>query len=308
MSRARAAGAVIALLVAIAAVVVAIVDRTGAPEPRAFPVPGHPTGLAVADGRVWVAAPRSGTVAVLDAATGRPTGDALRVLGAPARVAVGAAGVWVADTTQGTVIPLRRDPPLAYPPIRLGADVSDVALSARAVWAISSPESVVRIVERGSRIRSLPVGRTPVDIAADERRVVVASAGDGTLTWFDARTRRRLHAPRRVAVAAVAVALSGDAAWVADARRGTVTRVDARTGRPSSPAIVVCPRPIALAADGDDVYTLCARDRTLVHVDATGFDVTSRRPAGDEPVALALDDRRVWVADAERDVVTAYER
>ena len=271
-------------------------------------MPAHPAGLTVADGRVWVAAPQSGTVSVLDAATGRPAGEPLRVLGAPSRVAVGAAGVWVADSAQGTVIPVRRKPPLAYPPVRLGADVSDVALARRAVWAVSSPESVVRIVEPGGRVQTLPVGRTPVDLDADERRVVVASAGDGTLTWFDARTRRRLHAPRRVALAPVAVALDGDVAWVADAVRGTVTRVDARTGRPSSPAVVICRRPIAVAAGGGDVFALCARERTLVELDANDLDVISRRAAGEEPVALAVDAHRVWVADGRRDVVIAYDR
>jgi DNA-binding beta-propeller fold protein YncE len=302
------AGAIVALLVAIGVVVYLIAGRGSGPA-REFRVAGHPTGLAVADGRVWVAAPQSGAVWVLDRTTGRTAGGPLATHGAPARVAVGAHAVWVADSSRGAVIPVRRDPPRAYPPIRLGADVSDVALAAGAVWAISSPENVVRILEPGGRpVRSVPVGRSPVDIDADERRVVVASAGDGTLSWFDARTRRRLHAPRRVAVAPAAVALSGDVAWVADARRGTVTRVDARTGRPSSSAVVICPRPIAVDAEGADVYALCAGERTLVHVDAAALRVTWRRPAGDDPAALAIDGRHVWVADAGRDAVIAYDR
>jgi DNA-binding beta-propeller fold protein YncE len=308
VSWAHIAGAVVALLIAIGVVVLAVVDRTANESPREIAVPGHPIGVAVADGRVWVASPRAGTVSVLDAASGRTIGEPVRVVGAPARLAVGAAGVWVADSAQGSVIPLRREPPLAYPAIPLGADVSDVALAARTVWAISSPESVVRTLEPDGSVRSQPVGRTPVDIDADARRVVVASAGDGTLTWFDARTHRRLHAPRRVAVEPVAVALSGDAAWVADARRGTVTRVDARTGRPSSPAVVICPRPIAVAAAGDDVYALCARERRLVEVNGKSLEVESRRPAGDDPTALAIDGRRVWVTDSGRDVVIAYDR
>ena len=308
MSWARAAGAAVALLTALAIVGFLIVDRTGEPEAQRFPVDGHPTGLVVADGRVWIAAPRSGSVTVLDAATGRRVGDPLRVLGAPSRVAVGASGVWLADSAQGTVIPVRRSGSLAYPPIRLGADVTDVALAGRAVWTVSSPESSVRTVEPGGRVRRLPVGRSPVDIDADDRRVVVVSAGDGTLTWFDARTRRQLHAPRRIAAEPVAVALDGDVAWVADLGRGTVTRVDARTGRPSSPAVLICSRPVALAADGDDVYALCARERELVQLDASDLQVTSRRPAGAQPVALAVDGTRVWVADGERDEVIAYER
>jgi DNA-binding beta-propeller fold protein YncE len=308
VSWAHAAGAAVALLIALATLVFLLIDRTGEPKAQRFPVAGSPTGLAVADGRVWVTAPGSGTVTVLDEVTGRRIGEPLRVLGAPARIAVGASGVWLADSAQGTVIPVRRDPPLAYPPIRLGADVSDVALAGRAVWAVSSPENVVRTVEPGGRIRSFPVGPSPVDVDADARRVVVVSAGDGTLTWFDARTRRQLHAPRRVAAEPVAVALDGDVAWVTDVRRGTVTRVDARTGRPSSAAIVICSRPVAIAADGDDVFALCARERELVQLDAGELHVTSRRPAGAQPVALAVDGSRVWVADGERDEVIAYER
>jgi DNA-binding beta-propeller fold protein YncE len=308
VSWAHVAGAAVALLTALAILGFLILDRAGEPAAEHFPVDGHPTGLVVADGRVWIAAPRSGTVTVLDAETGRPSGEPLRVLGAPARVAVGASGVWLADSAQGTLIPVRRDPELAYPPIRVGADVSDVALAGRAVWAVSSPENVVRTIEPGGRVRTFPVGRSPVDVDADARRVVVVSAGSGTLTWFDARTRRQLHAPRRVAAAPVAVALDGDVAWVTDVRRGTVTRVDARTGRPSSPAVVICSRPVAVAADGDDVFALCARERELVQLDASELRVTSRRPAGDQPVALAVGGTRVWVADGDRDEVIAYER
>ena len=136
-TRVRMAGALAITLIA-AGVAVALVAARGDGFDRAvFAVPGHPTALAVAGGQVWVAAPESGVLTVLDARTGRRTEPPLPTGGAPARLALGADGVWVADTARGAVVALRRRGSPPYPPIPLGSDVADVALTARAVWAIS---------------------------------------------------------------------------------------------------------------------------------------------------------------------------
>jgi DNA-binding beta-propeller fold protein YncE len=297
----------VAALVTVAAAAAALVLLVtgGGPARATFPVPAHPTGLAVAGGQGWVAAPQSGVVTVLDAATGRRIGAPVRTGGAPARLALGAEGVWVADTERGAVVPVRRRGEHAYDPLPVGADVTDVALAARAVWALSSAEGVVRTLEPGTdRVRTLTAGSDPVDLAADERHVVVASAGNAELTWIDARARRVIGSAR-VGGVPVAVAVAGDSAWVADAHGAGVARVDLRTGDVGKP-VRVGPDPVAVAADGDEVYVLCAGDRMVWHVE--GDEVRWKRPAGAEPTALALDDDNVWVADAGRDVVIRLER
>jgi DNA-binding beta-propeller fold protein YncE len=271
-----------------------------------FDVAGSPTGIAVTADEIWAASPRAGQISVLDARSGRPLGPPLTTGGTPARIAPAATGAWVADTANGAVVatqlrPRRR----VFEPIPLGADVTDVALAARAVWAISSAEAVVRVLEPGGRpVRAVPVGSRPVALDADERRVVVATAGDGGLTVIDARTRRPAGDPVRVGGSPVAVALAGDDAWVADAGRDAVLRVDLGR-RTVDPPIRLDGKPVAIAADGDDVYAV-DRDRMLVHVE--DGEVRSRRSAGTQPTALGLSAGHVWVADAGAGTVMRFDR
>jgi DNA-binding beta-propeller fold protein YncE len=105
-----------------------------------------------------------------------------------------------------------------------------------------------------------------------------------------------------------AVAVSDGSAWVADASGGTVARVDLESGERRGASIAVGGEPVAVAADGDDVYVLCRRDRELVHVDGPTGEVRSRHAAGRDPVALALDEAYVWVADGGDDEVLRFER
>src|SRR3954470_24455650 len=140
-----------ALAIAVAAIAAAsfLLLRGGESATAVFRVAPHPTGLAVADHEVWVAAPQSGALTVLDTRSGHRIGSPVRTGGAPARVALGAKAAWVADSSRGTVIPVRRDGAHTYEPIPVGADVADIALSAHAVWALDSAEGVVRTLEPG---------------------------------------------------------------------------------------------------------------------------------------------------------------
>jgi DNA-binding beta-propeller fold protein YncE len=300
-------GALVVALAAIGVAGVLLLRGGGEPARAEFAVPPHPTGLAVADNEVWIATPQSGALTVLNAANGRRIGSPVRTGGAPARLALGAKAAWVADSARGAVVPVRRAGDRAYEPIRVGADVADVALSARTVWALDSAAGVVRTLEPGgSPIRELPVGPDPVDLGADERWVVVVSAGDAALTWIDAAARR-VGGRATLGGVPVAVAVTGDRAWVADERRDAVVRVDLPSGKAVG-SIKVGARPVAVAAEGDDVYVLCAGDRTVWHVDGATGEVQWRRPAGREPAALALDAHDVWVADAGADTVIRLER
>jgi DNA-binding beta-propeller fold protein YncE len=300
------AGALAIALAAIAAVLFLLL-RDSEPAPAVFRVPAHPTGLAVAGHELWVAAPQAGGLTVLDTRSGRRVGEPVRTGGSPARLVLGAKAAWVADSTRGAVIPVRRESDHAYDPIRVGADVADVALAAHAVWALDSAAGVVRTLEPGGKpIKALPVGPDPVDVDADQRWVVVASAGDAALTWIDA-AKRTIAGHLALGGVPVAVAVTGDSAFVADARRDAVVRVNLSSGKAVG-SIKVGPRPVAVVADGDDVYVLCGGDRTVWHVDGADGSVEWQRPAGREPAALALDPDDVWVADAGADTVIRLER
>jgi DNA-binding beta-propeller fold protein YncE len=296
-------GTLVVVLAAIGVTGFFVMRGGGEPAPAVFHVTGHPTGLAVTGGQVWVATPQTGALTVLDAESGRPVGEPVRTGGAPTRLALGANAAWVADAERGAIVPVRRDRSRTYRPIRVGGDVADVALAAGAVWALDSAQGVVRTLEPGGRpIRALSVGPDPVDVAATDRWVAAASAADASLTWVDAWARK-VAGRVQLGGVPVAVAVTGDRAFVAD----TLIRVDLNSGKAIG-SIPVGARPIAVAADGDDVYVLCAGDRTVWNVDGANGDVQWKRPAGRDPSALALDARDVWVADAGDDAVIRLER
>jgi len=300
-----AAGAAIILLAAAVAVILGL--SGGGSSRLVIPIPGHPTALAVSDDVVWVTAAGSQAAWPIDARTGRQAGPGIRTGGAPSRLAAGAHGLWIADSARAAVIPVQERPQRVFDGLPAGADITDVALAAGAVWVASSAEGVVRAIEPGGRnVETLPVGAEPVDLTAGGRWVVVVGAR-GTLVRIDARQRQAVGAPVVLGGVPVAAALSGDTAWVADASGGTVTKVDLRTGQVAGPPVEVCRRPIALAAGGADVWVLCSGDRSLVQLDGQG-DELSRREVGQDPTALAVDERYVWVAAAGDDTVTRYER
>ena len=71
--RTRTAGALVVTLAVVAAAGFLLLGR-GEPAPAAFHVPAHPTGIAVTGHEVWVAAPQSGVLSVLDTRSGRRIG------------------------------------------------------------------------------------------------------------------------------------------------------------------------------------------------------------------------------------------
>jgi DNA-binding beta-propeller fold protein YncE len=265
-----------------------------------FRVPGQPTGLVAAGGRVWVAGPSAGAVWVLDGASGRPVAPPLRTGGTPARLALDTRFAWIADTERSVLVRALRVGTGTLRSIGAGPDVADVAVAAGAVWTASSADGTVRVLDAHGRRHILHVGARPIALAADERHVVAVNAG-GTLIRLAARTRRADDPPVALGGAPVDVALVGDHAWVADARAGTVRDVALHSGLVGR-AVHVGRSPVAVAADAAAVYVLCRGDRTLVLVNASG-SVQSRIRLDHAPTDLALDPKHVWIAAGTNEVI-----
>ena len=303
--RSRARLLLLAALLAVVGVVLIVLSRGASSEPLAIRF--EPSGLATADGTVWAASARAGAVVAFDA-DGHPVGATVRIDGAPARVAVGRNGLWVTDAAAGTIVPVavatrggataataagaNAARPRVFAPLQAGADATDVALAAGAVWVASAAEGRVYAVERDGASRPLQTGRGPVALAADPRRVVVADPRAGSVTVIDARARR-IAGQIRVGGTPVDVALAGDTAWVVDATGGRIVAVDLNR-RVAQKSIRVGSRPIAVATAGDDVYVLSAGDRRLVRV--RDGEVRSRTPIDAPPTAIAADADHIWVA------------
>jgi hypothetical protein len=293
----RAALIAAAAVVALAVFALTRADRGLRPELLRLPAPA--TDLVSAGGRLWMASPQAGAVWALSDESAEPAEPAIRAAGTPARLAVSDGVAWAADTRNGALV--RLSP--RGSPVRVGPDVTGVALAGGAGWTASAADGGIRVLRRG-RARMVGVVGHPVALATDGRSVVVAGA-DGAIAWLDGRTRAPVATVRTDGMP-VAVAFAHGAAWVADAGGGTVRRVAPVATVVAGPPIELGARPVAIAARGRDVYVACRG--VLVRIDAQRGVVTRRVPFAFEPSAIAVDDEYVWVAAAGRDLVARFDR
>jgi streptogramin lyase len=107
-----------------------------------------PAGLTVADGVVWVANSRSGTVSKVDPATRQLLGDPIEVGGHPGGIDAGTSAVWVANAADDTVT--RIDLGSGEPdgdPIEVGPEPGAVAVGGDAVWVANNGDGTVSRIE-----------------------------------------------------------------------------------------------------------------------------------------------------------------
>jgi DNA-binding beta-propeller fold protein YncE len=107
-----------------------------------------PAGLTVADGFVWVANSRSGTVSKVDPATRQLLGDPIEVGGHPGGIDAGTSAAWVANAADDTVtkIDLGSSEPDGDP-IEVGPEPGAVAVGGDAVWVANNGDGTVTRIE-----------------------------------------------------------------------------------------------------------------------------------------------------------------
>jgi streptogramin lyase len=113
-----------------------------------IPVGRGPAGITVADGLVWVANSRGGTVSKVDPSIHAVLGDPVEVGGRPGGIDAGTTAVWVASAAEGTVtrIDLDSGKPVGGP-IGVGEDPGAVAVGSEAVWVADNGEDAVTRIE-----------------------------------------------------------------------------------------------------------------------------------------------------------------
>ena len=113
-----------------------------------IPVGRGPAGVTVADGLVWVANSRGGTVSKVDPSIHAVLGDPIEVGGRPGGIDAGTTAVWVASAAEDTVtrIDLDSGKPVGGP-IRVGEGPGAVAVGSDAVWVADNGEDAVTRIE-----------------------------------------------------------------------------------------------------------------------------------------------------------------
>ena len=236
---------------------------------RTISVDAPPTGLAVADGAVWVlesnldpdAFPSSSNVAVggIDTEFNTP-GPTVRIGDvAPATSAIAADGdsVWVAPTggrltllnaTTGT--PTKSWDPNASP--------VGIAVGEGAVWLTDNEANNVVRVDPTGVVTPIAVGDGPAGITVGDGAVWVVDSLDDRLVRIDPGTQS-VTQTIPVGQSPTAVAYGAGSVWVANSDDGTVTRINPTTDLPEA-TIPVGGSPQAITiADGKAWVTVDAQ-------------------------------------------------
>ena len=306
-----AAAAVIAG-VAIAVIAIGGGDGDGGVEP-AQPTVGAPiavaqgpTGIAVGDDRVWVAARGGDQVDAIDRATRKV---ALELpLASPSSVAVGFGSVWA--ISKATDALYRLDPIEGAEPIEIplgeGADPSDVALDENWVWvANAGAQDVVRIDPvDNAPAGSVNLGGEPRSIATGDGSVWVTNIRAQSVSRIDPQGPKRIDSAIAVGELPNDVAVGEGSVWVTSNLNGTVYEIDPQTGDVGQP-ITVGDLPRGIKAGLGYVWVALGGEDSVVRIDPDGAElVGDPLTVGEDPSDLALGADSVWTASEGESTVT----
>jgi DNA-binding beta-propeller fold protein YncE/predicted Ser/Thr protein kinase len=247
-----------------------------------------------------------GIEAVIERAVAKDPADRYRTAGAlieAAREREGAAPaktrVLLADRERPTRIgpSARRRPRLGRrAKQRLGAAVAAIAGAIVLAYALFGGGGVTVSAP-------IPIGASPLRLAAGEGGVWVTSAPDGTLSRIDPATHEMVGQPQRLGAGVSGVAVGEGAVWVSDPRRGQVLRLDPATRRVEA-RVEVGGRPGAIAVGGGRVWVADETGRGITAINAGGSQVFRRAIAPHSaPLRLAVGAGGLWVSNASSGAV-----
>ncbi|WP_051797319.1 beta-propeller fold lactonase family protein [Streptomyces sp. NRRL S-337] len=245
-----------------------------------IPVGKRPTGMAAADGLLYVANSGAGTVSVIDIETNAPTDNAISVGGQPRTLAIAPDGSRLYVTDSGT--------------------------------------GSVHVVDTATRaVLGTPVltGSTPLGAAVspDGTRLYVTDSDAATITVIDTGTRTVIGTPAGVGVAPleVVVAPGGSRLFVADTGADKLLVVDTATLVVTTAVeLPGAPHGLALSAEGRTLVVTIPAAQSLAVIDtATLKTVGAPLPVGNAPhgVTFAPGGLRVYVANTASNTVSLVD-
>jgi len=226
---------------------------------RSIPLDATPTGVAQADGAVWVAEGPAGALARVDpqfetvVKTIPGLAGAVRVSGPPSgSVTVGDGKVWVAYGSS-TVARINPTTNAVAATGFAGRDPVAIAFGAGAVWIANQGDNSVSkfSVTTDSTVAGVSVGQGPSGVAVGGGAVWVSDTDDDAVSRVDPTSR----ASRTIEVGRgpVGIAYGASAVWVANSKDGTVSRIDPATGKVVK-TIKVGGSPVGIAVGGGLVW------------------------------------------------------
>jgi hypothetical protein len=283
----------------------------------AIPLPGRPTSIAAADGRVFVATVDSATLTVVDGGTRKIVQIApLQIT--PAAVTAAGNRVWVADRRRGVVVKFeagyeRPTARIAYPRARAsgpaGLNVREpvsVASAGGAVWVTDGSRRLTRIDARSDAVAQFPAGRTLDGLVSGAGAVWAFSSKTATVVRIDPRTGV-VTDPIQITTRRgsdksypIGIATTPGTVWVLNANTATVTRIDAAQGGIRDTVAIGMDRlPRGIGASGSTVW-VANFDGSVSRI-APGQATPSSIWIGDSLGGVVADGERVWVTTTALD-------
>jgi YVTN family beta-propeller protein len=267
-----------------------------------------PSGIAAADGHVWVTARGGSEIWVINERTLGATRIPWPAV--PAGIAT-AGGIGYVLDGDGSVerIDLDSPRPLAGSVQTPAAEV--IAGGPAGIWAAG--DAAVRIATVSEVERVLATALVPQPVPPDEAHVrfdvtgiavgsgavwVAGDALDQRLFEVDPTTSKVVRAIP-LSFPPSAVAAGAGAVWVADQLDDEVAAIDPATGKIVA-KIPVGREPMAVAVGPHAVWVANALDGTLSRIDPTTRRLMATVAVGDVPRAIAADGSTLWVAADER--------
>jgi YVTN family beta-propeller protein len=235
----------------------------------------------------------------------------------PAAVASGAGSVWVANRQDGTVTVVDPDtnqvqqtiPASGSGPVGQGGP--GLAFASGSLWLASATRRQVARVELGADATPIPVGASPIAIAAapDADDVWVAArtqSGGGLVARIDALTNQ-VHPTVRLPYppSGLAITPDGRTIWVATPADKAIRRIDTGAGRVVKG--IELPQVPDQAAYGDGaVWVTSSTGNAVLRINAATSKARTI-PVGNGPSGIAFGPDRVWVANSQDGTVSAID-
>ncbi|MGV1048590.1 MAG: protein kinase domain-containing protein [Solirubrobacterales bacterium] len=305
----RWAGAGVAVLAGIVALVLLLLGGGGIDVSEPVAVGSPPLRIATSADAIWVTSERDGTLTRLDPASGEVVGEPIALGAGIAGVAFGEGSVWVTDPGAGEVLRVDPESGAVVKRIEVGGRPGPITYGSGRVWvADQGGGGVTAINARGGRVfkRGIVPRTAPLRLAAGGGGLWVSSASTGSLRRIGFTTARAGD-PIRVGRGPAGVTVGGGLVWVANSRGGTVTKVDSATETVVG-TVEVGGQPGGIAAGTDTVWVADDADDALLRI-----SLDSGEREGDpiqvppEPGAVAVGETAVWVAGNRDGTVTRIE-
>jgi len=263
-------------------------------------VASGPVGLAVGDGRLWVAGRDAGEIESFNAGSIDTGATSSVEVPEPRALAFGFKSTWAVN--HQNLLRLAPASSHAAPiEIPVGSEPDDVAVDRDSVWVTNEGDSTLSKVDPSTSqvVASAPVANAPRSVATGGGAVWVVS-DSGELTKVDPESASVIDSVS-VGLRPTAVAFGNGSVWVTDNADGSLYAIDAGAAREAIGAVsqvaqtAASPRGVATGLGG--VWVVSGAENVLEKFSFSGERVGGPINVGNDPADVGTGEGAVYTAN-----------